>query len=205
MVSRRRSTGQTCTICKAEHRYEIELALVSGVSTRAVAKKYSVSRDAAWRHLTNHVPPERRAQLVAGPMQLADLAEKATSEGISLIDYLALIRSTLMARFLAAADCGDNQNTAMLGGRLTECLRLVAQVSGELSKATAGITNNTLVLNSPFVADLQSMLLRTLAPFPEARQAVIEGLEDLSRRALPDAAPPLIGQVIDQVSTRAAR
>lgn len=185
----RRRTGQHCSICGHEQRYEIELALVSGVATRAVARKFAVSRDAAWRHLKRHVPTERRAQLLAGPMKLSDLAEKATAEGVSLVDYLALVRSTLMARFLAAADCGDNQNVAMLGGRLTECLRLVAQVTGELSRATSTVNNNTLILASPLMADLQSMLAQRLRPFPDAMQSVVEGLEELSARALHGPAP----------------
>jgi hypothetical protein len=190
----RKNTGQTCTICRHERRYEIELALTAGVSSRAVAKKFTVSRDAAWRHLTNHVTPERRAQLVAGPMKLGQLAEKATAEGTTLIDYLGMIRSVLMARFLAAAETGDNQSTGLLAGRLNEALRLMASVTGELQNATAGVTNNILIANSPFVADLQSMLLRVLSPFPEARLAVIRGLEDLSSRAIPSAPA---GQLIE--------
>jgi hypothetical protein len=184
----RRRPGLTCTICRHEQRYEIELALVSGVSRRAVGRRFKVSPDSAWRHLRRHVDQQRRAQLVAGPLSLQQLAEKATAEGMSLVDYLSLVRATLMARFLAAADCGDNQNVAMLGGRITECLRLVAQVTGELSKATATITNNTLVMSSPIMADLQAMLIRTLQPYPEARAAVLSGLAELSARALSESA-----------------
>jgi hypothetical protein len=99
--------------------------------------------------LRRHVDQQRRAQLVAGPLTLQQIAEKASAEGLSLLDYLILIRSTLMARFLAASDCGDNQNTALLAGRLTECLRLVAQVTGELSRATSTVNNNTLIMASP--------------------------------------------------------
>lgn len=172
--------------------------MTAGVSSRAVGKKFDVSRDAAWRHLKNHVSPERRAQLVAGPMKLGELAEKATSEGTTLIDYLSMIRSVLMARFLAAAETGDNQSTGLLAGRLNEALRLMASVSGELTRATSGITNNTLILASPLMQDLQLMLIRTLSPFPEARAAVLSGLEDLSARALSQSAPaPPAGLLIE--------
>jgi hypothetical protein len=188
----RRPSGQ-CAICRAERRYEIELALVSGVSSRAVAKRFGVSRDAAWRHLTNHISPERRAQLVSGPLKPAELAQRAADEGMSLLDYASVVRTALMARFLAAAECDDRQGAALVGGRLLDCLRLIAQLSGELSRATASVTNNTLILSSPLMADLQSMLIRTLAPFPEARQAVLSGLEELSRRAVgPDAPLPAL-------------
>lgn len=186
-----RANGK-CGICAHEKRYEIELALVSGVGSRAVAKKFSVSRDAAWRHLANHVPPERRAELVAGPLKPAELALRASEEGMSLLDYATMVRTTLMTRFLAASEADDRNGTALVAGRLLDCLRLIAQLSGELSRATATITNNTLVMNSPWVADLQSMLIRTLQPYPEARDAVLAGLEELSARASTGAPAPAL-------------
>jgi hypothetical protein len=79
-----------------------------------------------------------------------------------------------------------------VAGRLLDCLRLTASLTGELSKAGASITNNIAILQSPLMADLQSMLIRTLAPFPDARAAVLSGLEELSRRALQEAPLPAI-------------
>lgn len=188
-----------CSICTHEQRYQIELALVSGVSCRAIGTKFKVSRDAAWRHLRNHVTDARRSELVAGPLTPAQLAERAADEGMSLLDYLAIVRNALMARFLAAAECDDRQGTAIVAGRLLECLRTIARLTGELQTATASVTNNIAILSSPLMADLQAMLVRTLQPFPEARVAVLTGLEDLSRRALPGSAPaaPLLGTTID--------
>jgi hypothetical protein len=191
MAKKGESNGK-CTVCASPQRYQIELALVSGVSCRAIGKKYRVSRDAAWRHLRNHVPPERRAELVAGPLKPAELAERAADEGLSLLEYTAMVRNSLMARFLAASEADDRQGTALVAGRLLDCLRLTAQLSGELSKAGATITNNIAILQSPLMADLQSMLIRTLAPFPDAREAVLGGLEELSRRAMQEAPLPAI-------------
>lgn len=182
-VRRGQPSGQ-CSICAHEQRYRIELAMVSGVGRRVIAKRFGVSGDAAWRHLRNHVPGERRAQLVAGPLKLGELAEKAASEGLALLDYLALLRSSLLSQYLAAADVGDRQGSALLAGKLLQCLSLIAQCSGELNRASGPITNNTLIMASPLMADLQSMLIRTLSPFPEARQAVLGGLEELSARAV---------------------
>jgi hypothetical protein len=166
------------------------------VATRAVAKKFTVSRDAAWRHLKRHVSPERRAQLVAGPLKLGELAEKATAEGTTLIGYLSMIRSVLMARFLAAAETGDNPNTALLGGKLTEVLRLIAQTTGELARATSTINNNTLVMASPLMSELQQMLLTRLRPHPEALRTVIEGLEQLSAKTIQTAAPAIAPRLV---------
>lgn len=193
-IRRKRPSGQKCAVCVHEDRYSIELSLVSGVSTRAVGKKYNLSRDSCWRHLKNHVDQARRASLVAGggPMKLGELAEKATAEGIALIDYLSMVRTALFSRFLAATECDDRQGTALLAGRLLQCLSLIAQCSGELGKATSSVTNNIAIMSSPIMADLQSMLVRTLQPFPEARQAVLAGLEELSARTLAQAPTPLL-------------
>lgn len=202
MAKRGEQNGR-CTICASTQRYEIELALVSGVSCRAVGKKYRVSRDAAWRHLRKHVPPERRAELVAGPLKPAQLAERAADEGMTLLEYVAMVRNSLMARFLAASEADDRPGTALVAGRLLDCLRLTAQLSGELSKAGATITTNIAIMNSPLVADLQTMLIRTLQPFPEARAAVLHGLEELSARALQQTAPTLAapgGRLIEGVT-----
>jgi hypothetical protein len=75
-----------------------------------------------------------------------------------------------------------------VGGRLLECLRLQASLTGEISRATSTVTNNVAVINHPFVADLQAMLIRVLSPYPEARQAVILALKDMSARMLESAA-----------------
>jgi hypothetical protein len=68
---------------------------------------------------------------------------------------------------------------------------------GELARSTINITgNNIAILNSPQFATLQATLLRALAPYPEARGAVVLALRDL------DAAPapsPAAMRVIEHV------
>ena len=184
MPVRKGEMSGRCSVCTHEQRYRIELALVGGASREAVGKRFRVSSDAAGRHLRNHVSAERRAQLVAGPLKLADLAEKAAEEGLALIDYLALVRTTLVSQFLAAAEINDRPGTALVAGRLLRCLELTAQLTGEISRTGATITNQIAIVNSPYMADLQAMLIRTLGPYPEARAAVLMGLEELSRRTV---------------------
>jgi hypothetical protein len=153
-------------------RHRVELALASGVSLRAVARKFGVSRDAAWRHQRNHVTPERRAQLVAGPLKVSELAEKAAQEGMALVDYLGLMRSSLMHGHLAA-EAGGRPGAALLAARVLECLRLQGQVTGDLTRTAATTVNNTLILSSPLMSDLQQMLVTRLRPFPDAATAVL--------------------------------
>jgi hypothetical protein len=176
-------SGQ-CSICGHPQRYRIELALVSGVSKRAVGSKFDVGADAAWRHLRNHVSEERRAQLIAGPLKLSELADKAAAEGLALIDYLSMVRSALLQQFLAATEASDRNGAAIVAGRLLEALRMMAQLTGEIGRAGATITNNTLVMSSPLMADLEQMLVTRLRPFPEAARSVLAGLKELSERTL---------------------
>jgi len=189
-MSRKGEPNRKCTICAHPQRYQIELAIVSGVSRRAIGKKYAVSADAVWRHAHNHVPPERRSELVAGPLKPAELAQRAADEGVSLLEYTSMVRNALMARFLAASESDDRSGTALIAGRLLDCLRLTAQLSGELSKAGATVTTNIAILQSPLMADLQAMLIRTLTPYPEARAAVLRGLDELSARSLQSSPLP---------------
>jgi hypothetical protein len=169
----------------------MEVLLVSGAGRRAVAKQFSVSPDAVWRHGRAHISQEQRAQILGGPVKLQELATKAAAEGVSLLEYIAMLRSSGLHRYFAACEAGDDQAAALLMGRLTDLLRLQGQFSGDLSKAGAQITNNTLILASPLMADLKGMLFERLLPFPEARAAVIQGLRELSLRALAGAAERL--------------
>jgi hypothetical protein len=183
-------TSGRCSICKHADRYRIELALVGGAGRNATARKFAVGMWALDRHMRNHVSAERRAQMIGGPVKLAELADRAAEEGCTLLDYLSMVRSSLMSQFLTASEVGDRMGSSMLAGKLLECLRIIAQMTGELRSAGATVTNSVAIINSPFVADLQSMLLRTLAPFPDARKAVIAGLEELSCRAVSDSPAP---------------
>ena len=98
-MSRKAEPNGKCTVCAHPQRYQIELAIVSGVAFRAIGKKYEVSADAVWRHARNHVPPERRSELVAGPLKPAELAQRAAAvelaaRGLTPLDIATALRLT---------------------------------------------------------------------------------------------------------------
>ena len=173
-----------CQACKHPERYRAEVMLAGGASCRAVADKFSIPHDALWRHWRNHVDDKRKGEIIAGPLKLSELAARAAEEGLSLLDYLGLIRSTLLTQFTAAAEAGDKHGTATVAGRLLECLREIGRLTGELRSAvgSVGVTNNIMVLNSPAFAELQQMLLQRLAAYPDARASVLAGLRELDQR-----------------------
>jgi hypothetical protein len=93
----------------------------------------------------------------------------------------------LMTQFQLAASLNDRNATATLAGRLTEVLRAIGSISGELgSMSVNNLTiNNTTVLHSPIFASLQANLLHALAPFPEARAAVVNALRTMDEQNAP--------------------
>lgn len=194
-----RRTGR-CAVCAHPERYRLELLIVSGAGRRAVAQKFDVRPDAVYRHAKNHISAEQRTQLIGGPLKLQELVERANRESIGILDYIAMLRSSGLQRYFAAAEAGDTNGAALLMGRLTDLLRLQGQFTGELARAGSTVTNNIAILASPLMSDLQAMLIERLAPYPEARTAVIQGLEQLSARALQQQPVPRValpGRVIE--------
>jgi hypothetical protein len=168
-----------CSICKHEHRVLIESTRIAGASLDNISSKYNVSRDAVFRHMHAHVPEDLRAEYLSA-VPLKELAVKAATEGISVLQNLSIVRSVLMNQLQLAASVNDRHGTSALAGRLNETLRTIGQLSGELGEmATRSITvnGNINILNSPVLANLQANLLKALAPFPEARNAVIAALK----------------------------
>lgn len=157
------------------------MARLAGASLDTVAAKFECSRDSVWRHMDKHVDDDRRAMLVAD-VPLKELADRAAEEGVSLLDYFAVIRSTLMTQMLAAASVHDRHATAVLAGRAVEALREIGKLTGEILRSApiGNVTNNTMVfMASPAFASLERMLVEKLAPHPEALKAVLEGLRSL--------------------------
>jgi hypothetical protein len=112
-----------------------------------------------------------------------------------VIDYLGIVRGVLLQEFQLAAGVHDKHATAVLAGRLTEVLREIGRITGEIMKSPAvmNVSNSITFLNSPIFTDLQQMLIRRLAGHPEAMAAVVDGLRELeSRSARPTAGPPII-------------
>lgn len=112
---------------------------------------------------------------------LRELAARAAEEGVGLIDYFNLVRSTVIQQLLLAASVNDRAATASLSGRAVDVLREIGRLTGEIQRiGNLTINNNTAVfLNSPAFAQLQEMLIGRLAGFPEALAAVVDGLHEL--------------------------
>jgi len=178
-----------CRVCGHPERVRLELLLAGGASLNAVAKKFTLSRHAVGRHWHTHVSSERKAALVLGPVQRAALAARLDEENASVVDSFRAVRAGLWAVYDSAITAGDGAVAALIAGKLHENLTAIARITGQLAGAASTITNNTLIMASPIMADLEQMLLERLRPFPDAAQAVFEGLEQLRAARLGQQLP----------------
>jgi hypothetical protein len=182
MANNRPTSHRQCSICRHADRPAIDLALAQGLVIRAVARRFSVSRDALWRHKTGHLTPELRAalslRLIAreGDARLAVLEENAsTAQGIQAV------RAPLFGMYLRAIDCNDTRAAASLAGRLLQSFEISAKITGELAASTS-VTVNSLVLSTDYVR-LRGELLNVLSRFPEAKEAVAAAFRKFGQEA----------------------
>jgi hypothetical protein len=190
-----------CQVCRHPDKWRIELLRAGGASLDALANKFGVDRDSIWRHWHRHVSPEEKAGRLAGLANMEHLAMKAAQEGDSVLDYLRVVRGTLLTQLSTMAVAGDSRNVAYVAGQLTKTLEAIGRVTGELgalaTSQTFNVMNNVAVLqDSPVFAKLQMALLQALAPFPDARAAVVAALRALDDDAHTATPAPANGKLL---------
>ena len=204
-MSARKVTNTQCKVCNHRDRWRLELLRAGGASLGSLAKKFGISIDSVHRHWRDHVSDEAKASYLVGPADLARLAEKAAAEGDSVLDYLKLCRTVLTAQLAVMSELNDARGAAFVAGQLTRTLETIAKITGEIGQLAGSLTinnNNIAVVNHPQFATVQATLLRALAPYPDARGAVVLALRglDAGNDAPARAAAPAIGRVIEHVA-----
>jgi hypothetical protein len=190
------SRNSRCQCCQHPERWRIELLRAGGASLDKLAAKFGLHRDAIARHWNRHVSTEMKAGYLAGPAQLEELAAKAATTGASVLDHLHAVRTILMGHLASATEAGDGRAAAYIAGRLTGTLEIIARISGELgdlARSTTfnitSVSNVAILSEHPAFARLQATLLRALAPYAEARAAVIDALRGLDHESAPTGLP----------------
>jgi hypothetical protein len=153
---------RSCTICAHPAREAIDQALAQKRGIPRLAAEYRVSEDALLRHRTRHLP----ALLVKA---------HAVREVTQADDLLGQLRA-LHARTLALLDEAEQAGkvgVAFMGiGQARGNLELMAKLMHQLE---AQPTVNIMI--SAEWVQVRSLLLATLAPYPEARLAVARALQ----------------------------
>lgn len=185
-VKRRATSANRCAICRHPERARIEALHVAGKSFDKLAEQFGIQRNAIWRHAHRHMSDEAKATYLIGAGKIAQLAEIAAEENHSLVDYLAILRSTLFGQLDRLATENDHVGVNLMAARITEVLRDIARITGQISNLAGStiinVQNNNVILNSAPFADLQAGLLRVCAAHPEARAAVIGLFSELDRK-----------------------
>lgn len=165
---------------------------LSGVALDRIAKKFGVHRDAIWRHCDHHMSAEQRAAYLVGLARLQELAEAAAAEGLSVIDFYKVVRSTLFAQLDRLASANDHAGVATTARALRAVLKDMAKITGELTDLTrstiVNVQNNSVILSSPPFADLQAGLLQVCAAHPEARADIVALFNALDQKYTKQAA-----------------
>src|SRR5215204_1817549 len=172
--------GPQCTVCRHREHAAIDLGLARGVSMGALARRYRVGADSLYRHRKAHLPPQLRAALLAGPDVEIDLDKLRDTESQSLLANLVAIRRRLFASLDTAEECGDGNMISRVASQLHNNLEITGKLVGDLASGTTTI-NNVLVM--PAYVEMRVELVRALAPFSEARQAVAAVLHRIEHKA----------------------
>ena len=181
-------TGR-CQGCNHLERVRIERLLAAGASIKGAARKFEIDYHALRRHWVNHVSPEARAAYVVGAGAIKDqLEEIVADESLALIDHYRIVRNALYKGFGAASELGDGNSLALLAGRLHENFRDCGRLTGELQRGPLLNVQNNILVNADYTKAI-ARLVSAVAPYPEAREAVILALRDLE--AASSAAPVL--------------
>ncbi|MGV3553201.1 hypothetical protein [Rhizobium sp.] len=171
--------GPKCTICDHRERAAIDLGLARGVSIAALSQRYGVGTDALRRHGKNHLPPQLRAKLIAGPAIELDLDRLRETESQSLLANLVAVRQRLFASLDAAEEHGDSHMVGRVVSQIHKNLELTGKLLGDLGVGTTNVTN---VLVSPVYMEMRVGLVNALADYPDARIAVAAVLQQIEAR-----------------------
>ena len=190
MAGQKRSPSGRCQGCNHVERVRIERFLVAGASIKAAARKFAIDYHALRRHWRNHVSAEARADYIAGAGASKDQLEAIVAdEALALIDHYRIVRGALYKGFSAAAELRDGNSLALLAGRLHENFRDCGRLTGELQQGPLLNVQNNILVNPDYTRAI-ARLVSAVAPYPEAREAVIAALRDLD--AASAATPALI-------------
>jgi hypothetical protein len=153
-----------CTICAHKKRSAIDKALVERRAFRTIADQFRVSKTALLRHHDDHLPSSlvkaqeatEAAQADALLAQVVDLRDKALG-------------------VLEQAEASEDLRAALNAIREARgCVELLGKLAGQLKDSP---TINVILM--PEWRELQTAILKALAPHRDARLAVTTALAEM--------------------------
>lgn len=164
--------GGQCTICNHPQRLEIDTALVAGVSYRAIASQYGVSREAVGRHKRNgHIAEQiakvaKKKEIKQAKEIVAAVEKKERKETADVDKLLGIVEGLLgeCLRMVKGAVEGDENTKLRAVREARETAKLLLEVQGEL--AANPVINITLIETQ--LNDIRALVLGDLCPVCQA-------------------------------------
>jgi hypothetical protein len=151
-----------CTVCSHPERGLIDDALLAGATYRHIAARFNVSTGALQRH-REHIP----FHLV----KAQDAAEVAHAD--NLLEQVKSLQARALTILDKAEASGDLRTALSAIREARGNLELLAKLLGELQQE--GTVN---VLVAPEWLSLRAVVVEALAPYPQAKTAVLEALSE---------------------------
>lgn len=159
---------RVCTVCINPERGRIDKMLLDGEPYRSIAKHYSLSEAAVYRHkshLNGTLLKARRTREVAHADNLLDQVKDLQSRALKI---------------LSKAEKAEEWRAATSAIREARgCLELLGKLAGELKD---GQTVNIIV--SPQWIELRAVILNALEPYPDARISVSKAMGRLTNAGI---------------------
>ena len=158
--------GRTCSVCASPRREEIDHALVSGQeSNRRIAAQFGTTESTIRRHRP-HIPPSL--------LKAADVAEVARSD--QLLATMQSLMDEARQTIIEARAAGDQRVRLQAVKTAADVGKTLLQVAGELQD---GQTVQIAIIENPAVQGLIARITGALAPYPEARDAVLDAIDSI--------------------------
>lgn len=158
-----------CTVCGHADRLVIDKELIGGLPYRDISGRYGVSKSALERHASGHI--------AATISRARDLREWLNAD--QLVGELRVLREVVLGVLEEARAAGDHSVALAACARLEKQAELVARLLGELVERQK--VEMVDAAASTEWARLLPCILRSLAPYPEARAALVAALDALGK------------------------
>ncbi len=152
-----------CSICKHDEVNKINEMLISGVAAREVAREFGFNHVSVSRHKNKHLP------------EVLIKSKSLEEEGAA--DDLMHKLNTIYDRAWRIVEEAEKEKkyTASVAGlkECRSCLELIGKLLGQLK------TGNTVnIMYNPEFIQVRQVITEALQPYPEARQAVVQALDE---------------------------
>lgn len=151
-----------CTVCQHPERTAIDTALVQAAPNRRIATHHNLSEAAVRRHAGGHLPVTLAR--AAGSSELARAGD--------LLAQLRDVQATTLRILYAAERTGMLTSALLAIGQARQNIELMAKLLG---KPRPQDTPGPFL--SPELNQVGTLIVAALAPYPDARRAVVEALK----------------------------